>query len=130
HGQTVHGLQFVNPASASSPTLYYGAQSSGVGLAIQSLPQRGRRIGLVGLGVGTLAAYCRTNDYLRAYEINLDVMRMATKYFTYASHCPASAECVIGDARLCLEKEPPQRFDLLAMDAFNGDSVPVHLLTK
>jgi len=130
HGSTLHGLQFINPPSSAAPTLYYGAQSSGVGLALLSLPERSRRIGLIGLGVGTLAAYCRTNDYLRAYEINLDVMRMATKYFTYTSHCLAPAECVIGDGRLCLEKEPPQRFDLLALDAFNGDSVPVHLLTK
>jgi len=126
----LHGLQFVNPPSSSAPTLYYGAQSSGVGLAMLSLPERSRRIGLIGLGVGTLAAYCRANDYLRAYEINLDVMRMATKFFTYTSRCPAPAECVIGDGRLCLEKEPPQRFDLLALDAFSGDSVPAHLLTK
>jgi hypothetical protein len=130
HGQTAHGLQFLNPASEGIPTLYYGAQSSGVGLAMQSLPERGWRVGLVGLGVGTLAAYCRTNDYLRGYELNPEVVRLATKYFTFAGHCLGKAECVIGDARLSLEKEPPQRFDLLALDAFNSDSIPVHLLTK
>src|SRR5262249_52041300 len=130
HGQTAHGLQFVNPSSARVTTLYYGAQSSGVGLGILSLPEGSRRIGLIGLGVGTLAAYCRTNDYLRAYEINIDVMRMATQYFPSTGPCLAPAECVIGDGRLCLEKDPPQRFDLLALDAFSSDSIPVHLLTK
>jgi hypothetical protein len=129
HGNTLHGLQFVNPAWAGWPTVYYD-ESSGVGRAILSLPQRGRRIGLVGLGIGTLAAYGRTNDYYRFYEINPNVMRLARKYFTYAPRGLAKADCVIGDARLSLEKEPPQNFDLLVLDAFNGDSIPVHLLTK
>src|SRR5262249_45285700 len=130
HGQIAHGLQFVNPSLARVTTLYYGEQSSGVGLAMLSLPERSRRIGLVGLGVATLAAYCRTNDYLRGYELNPDVMRMATRFFTFAGHCLGKAECVIGDGRLCLEREPSQQFDLLALDAFNSDSIPVHLLTK
>jgi spermidine synthase len=129
HGNTLHGLQFVNPALAVRPTVYYD-EMSGVGRALLSLPQRGRRIGLVGLGIGTLAAYGRTNDYYRFYEINSMVMRMAMKYFTYAPHCLAKADCVIADARLSLEKEPPQNFDLLVLDAFSGDSVPAHLLTK
>jgi hypothetical protein len=129
HGNTLHGLQFVNPAWAGWPTVYYD-ESSGVGRAILSLPQRGRRIGLVGLGIGTLAAYGRTNDYYRFYEINPNVMRLARKYFTYAPRGLAKADCVIGDARLSLEREPPQNFDLLVLDAFNGDSIPVHLLTK
>lgn len=129
HGNTLHGLQFVHPVGATWPTLYYG-QESGVGRALLSLPHRGRRIGLVGLGIGTLATYGRTNDYFRFYEINPEVMRLASKYFTYASHSAAKADCVIGDARLSLEKEQPQNFDLLVLDAFSGDSIPAHLLTK
>ena len=129
HGSTLHGLQFVDPAAATWPTLYY-EQSSGAGRALLSLPHRDRRIGLVGLGVGTLAAYARTNDYCRFYEIDPEVMRMATRYFTYAGHCAGKVDCVIGDARLSLEREPAERFDLLALDAFSGDSIPVHLLTK
>jgi hypothetical protein len=129
HGNTLHGLQFVNPAWAVRPTVYYD-ENSGVGRALLSLPQRGRRIGLVGLGIGTLAAYGRPNDYFRFYEINPKVMRLATKYFTYAPHSLAKTDCVIADARLSLEKECAQNFDLLALDAFSGDSVPAHLLTK
>jgi hypothetical protein len=129
HGQILHGLQFVDPVGASWPTTYFN-QASGVGLAVAALPKTGRRIGVAGLGIGTLAAYSRTNDYFRFYEINPEALRMALSPFTYLSNCRAKTDYKLGDARLSLEKEPPQNFDLLVLDAFAGDSPPVHLLTK
>ena len=129
HGQTLHGLQFVHPIGATWPTAYY-TDNSGVGLAVFALPKGDRRMGLVGLGVGTLAAYARTNDYLHFYEIDPEVLRVARTRFTYLAHCKGKVECTLGDARLSLEREPSQQFDLLALDAFSSDSIPVHLLTR
>ncbi len=129
HGRTLHGLQLVDSNVAAIPTLYY-CETSGIGLALRALPGNGRRIGLVGLGVGTLAAYARTNDVFRFYEINPQVQRLAEKHFSYLARAPREVVIQLGDARLSLEREPPQKFDLLALDAFSGDSVPVHLLTR
>ena len=129
HGRTMHGLQFVDPERAAWPTTYY-AEDSGVGLALRALPAGQRRIGLVGLGVGTLAAYAQAGDYVHIYEINPEVRRLAASRFTYLSNCPAQMETTLGDARLSLEREPPQDFNLLALDAFNSDAIPVHLLTR
>jgi hypothetical protein len=129
HGRITHGLQFVDPEQAAWPTTYYG-EESGIGLAMKALLGSGRRIGLVGLGTGTLAAYARPGDYVRIYEINPAVKELATTRFTYLSHCQGTVEVVPGDARLSMQKEPPQRFDLLALDAFSGDAIPVHLLTS
>jgi hypothetical protein len=128
HGRTTHGLQFRDPARAAWPTMYY-PERSGVGLALQALPTGPRRIGVVGLGVGTLATYARTDDYLRLYEINPEVVRLAESQFTYLTNCHARTDVVLGDARLSLEREPPQQFDLLVLDAFSSDAIPVHLLT-
>jgi spermidine synthase len=130
HGTTLHGLQFVDPAKHLQPTSYYG-HSSGAGLALIFFPrQENRRIGVVGLGVGTLAAYGREGDYIRFYEINPAVKRLAETKFTYLANCRARVDVIMGDARLSLEAEPPQEFDLLVLDAFTSASVPVHLLTK
>jgi hypothetical protein len=129
HGRITHGLQFVDPDQARWPTSYYG-QDSGIALAINALPPGPRRIGLVGLGTGTLSAYARTNDSLHIYDINPEVQRLATSRFTYLKLCPAKVEVALGDARLSMEREPPQSFDLLALDAFSSDAIPVHLLTK
>ncbi len=133
HGATTHGLQFITPEFAWMPTTYY-APSSGVGRAIESLPAAPRRLGLVGLGVGTLAAYGRKGDSLRIYEINPAIRDIAQEQFTFLGACPAQIEVVMGDARLMLEHElaagTPQRFDLLALDAFSSDAIPVHLLTR
>ena len=85
---------------------------------------------MVGLGTGTMAAFGRAGDYLRFYEINPQVQRVANSWFTYLPHCPAEVEVAPGDARLSLEREPPQHFDLLVLDAFSSDAVPVHLLTR
>jgi spermidine synthase len=129
HGRTMHGLQFVDPERAAWPTTYY-AEDSGVGLALRALPAGQRRIGLVGLGVGTLATYAQAGDYVHIYEINPEVRRLAASRFTYISNCTAKVETTLGDARLSLDGEPPQDFNLLALDAFNSDAIPVHLLTK
>ena len=132
HGATTHGLQLM--ARPGTATTYYG-EHSGVGLAIAQLPaDRGRRLGLVGLGTGTLAAYGRAGDYLRIYEINPAVERLARGPFTFLARCPAKVDVVMGDARLTMEREVAegrsQQFDLLALDAFSSDAIPVHLLTR
>jgi len=128
HGATTHGLQFVDRVMALRPTTYY-SERSGVGLVLRALPPGNRRIGVVGLGAGTLASYARTGDDWRFYEINPEVKRLASTRFSYLSDCEGRLEFAIGDARLSLEREAPQNFDLLALDAFNSDAIPVHLLT-
>jgi hypothetical protein len=129
HGRITHGLQFVDPEEARWPTAYYG-EDSGIGLALQSLPSPPRRIGLVGLGTGTLTSYSRPGDTVRVYEINPEVYRLATNRFSYLTQADGKIDVVLGDARLSLERESPQQFDLLALDAFSSDAIPVHLLTR
>jgi spermidine synthase len=108
----------------------YYHERSGVGLALSQIqPQAHRRIGVVGLGAGTLAAYGRDGDEFCFYEINPAVKEAAKRYFTFLQESPAKVEVVMGDARLSLEKEPARQFDLLALDAFSSDAIPVHLLT-
>jgi spermidine synthase len=129
-GDITHGLQFTHPQRAPWATGYH-AEQSGVGLAMRFQPHaNGRKIGVVGLGVGTLATYAHSGDAIRFYEINPAVKAVAEKEFTYLRDCQAPVEVVMGDARLSLEREPAQQFDLLALDAFSGDAVPVHLLTR
>ena len=131
HGGTTHGLQFLDPSYAAWPTTYYGP-TSGVARAISTLPGK-RRVGLIGLGAGTLANYGRPGDVFRFYEINPAIVHVAQKYFKYLEASPATIEIATGDARLSLETElqrgQPGRFDLLVLDAFNGDAIPIHLLT-
>lgn len=129
HGRITHGLQFTAPERARSPVSYY-TPGSGIGRAVAALPDGPRHLGVVGLGTGTMAAFARKGDALRLYEINPEVLREANSRFTYLSNCAARMEIVLGDARLSLEREPPQVFDLLALDAFSSDAIPVHLLTK
>lgn len=129
HAATMHGAQFVHPVGATWPTAYY-TPKSGVGLAVFALPKTSRRIGLVGMGAGTLATYARTNDHLTFYEINPQVPMLASNYFSYVQHSKGKVDIKLGDARLVLEREPSQQFDLLVLDAFSGDGVPVHLLTR
>lgn len=134
HGATTHGLQFTSPTKSVLATTYYGPHS-GVGLAIKHLPRvTGRRLGLVGLGTGTLALYGKAGDYLRIYEINPDVEKLARDPFTHLAQSPAKIDVIMGDARLSMERElaagQSQQFDLLALDAFSSDAIPVHLLTR
>jgi hypothetical protein len=128
HGAVKHGEQYLSPQRRREPTAYYGPDS-GVGLAIRSAPERPRRVGLIGLGAGTLAVYGRAGDVYRVYEINPEVFMLADTEFSFLADSSARIERVLGDARLAMEAEMPQGFDVLAVDAFSGDSVPAHLLT-
>jgi hypothetical protein len=129
NGSIDHGLQFLSPDRRALPATYYHP-ATGIGLALQQLPvQTNRNIGLVGLGAGTLAAYGRPGDRLRFYELNPQVIATANRWFTYLNDCKADVQMVPGDARSSLEREPSQQFDLLVLDAFSSDSIPVHLLT-
>jgi spermidine synthase len=111
------------------PTSYYVRQS-GVGrLLSEATPGKSRRVGLVGLGIGILAAYANPGDYYRFYEINPLVEPLVRKYFFYLDQCRGKVDVVCGDARLALDREGNQSFDVLVLDAFSGDAIPVHLLT-
>ncbi len=137
HGTINHGEQFLNPARRDSATTYYGP-NTGVGIAIRDRQNTGRaiRVGVIGLGTGTLASYGRLGDYYRFYEINPLVLRMSVPpagqepQFTFLADCKAKHDVAMGDARLSLEREGPENFDVLAVDAFSSDSIPVHLLTE
>jgi SAM-dependent methyltransferase len=129
NGRIEHGAQYVNPPSSLLPTTYYGPDS-GVGLALTHCCQNAKRVGAIGLGAGTLAAYGKTSDYFRFYEINPQVIKIAQTSFSYLRDSPARVDVVLGDARLSLQNEAPQQFDVLAVDAFSGDAIPVHLLTR
>jgi hypothetical protein len=133
NGGIIHGMQNMGPSMREQPTSYYG-HSSGIGKSLDSLKDRpGARIGVVGMGAGTVSCYAKSGQTLRFYDINPDVVRIAKKYFTYlddAKKRGAKVEIVISDARLALEREQSQQFDVLLLDAFSGDSVPVHLLTR
>jgi len=130
HGQIVHGKQFLAPERAMEPTTYYNADAGG-GLAITTQMTLGPvRVGVIGLGVGTLAAYGRPEDTYRIYEIDPLVIGMAQKNFSFLSRTTAKTDLILGDARLQLEGESAQQYDVLVVDAFSGDSVPVHLLTR
>jgi SAM-dependent methyltransferase len=130
HGTVDHGEQFLRPEHRRFAATYYSA-GSGVGLAIRHLWRQGpMHTGVIGLGAGVLAAYSRPIDRLTFYEINPLVLEIADTEFSFLSDCPAPHQVILGDARLSLESERPQQFDLLAVDAFSGDSVPVHLLTR
>jgi hypothetical protein len=130
NGTIDHGLQFLAPARRRQPTSYFGPDS-GVGLALKALGERGPlRAGFIGLGAGTLAAYGRPGDRFTFYEINPLVVQIAHQEFSFLQDSQAGIEIVPGDARLSLEREDAQGFDLLVVDAFSGDSIPVHLLTR
>lgn len=128
HGSIKHGEQFLAASRSQEPTAYYGA-SSGAGLAITTISTPHKKVGVIGLGAGTLAVYGQPGDVYRMYEINPAVIDIAMKEFSFLSGSKAHVHTVLGDARLQLERESPQAFDVLAVDAFSGDSVPVHLIT-
>ncbi len=129
HGVIYHGEQFLSPPLRRRPTAYF-CELSGIGQTFLGLAgDQPLKIGVLGLGVGTLASYGRSGDEMRIYEINEQVLDLARSEFTYLADSAARIVPVLGDARLMLEREPTQNFDLLVMDAFSGDSVPTHLLT-
>ena len=129
HGTINHGEQFVREPYRRQPVSYF-CPESGIGRAMLAQQDHARRIGILGLGCGTLAAYGRAGDTIRIYEINPLVLEIANRDFTYLRDTPAKVEVAMGDGRLSLESEPAQQFDILVMDAFSGDSVPVHLITR
>ena len=133
-GTIKHGSQLLDPALRYVTTSEYGARS-GIGRAMSALQARGPiRAGVIGLGAGVLSNYGRKGDYFRFYEINPLVERVARTLFTFYPHSPADKAILMGDGRLTLERqlvnEGPQNFDLLVVDAFSSDVIPVHLLTR
>jgi hypothetical protein len=128
HGVIMHGEQYLAPARRAGPTTYYGP-TSGVGRLIKASAGGPVRVGVVGLGTGTLATYGRKGDVYRFYEINPQVIDIAGSEFSFLSDSAARIETVLGDARLEMEREPAQQYDVLVIDAFSSDSIPVHLLT-
>ncbi|MDF3069310.1 MAG: spermidine synthase [Polyangiaceae bacterium] len=130
HGLTRHGLQLRDPALRREPTTYY-ARDTAVGRVLsQFRKERPRRLGVVGLGVGTLAAYGKPRDSLRFYEVDPNVVALARRDFSFIRDSAASVEVAMGDGRISLAQEAPRAFDVLVLDAFSSDSVPVHLLTR
>jgi predicted O-methyltransferase YrrM len=129
NGTIQHGTQIFSPKLRRTPTTYY-AEDSGIGLAMRyCCGERPRNVGVVGLGAGTIAAYGRPGDRIRFYEINPAVQPIAQHLFTYLRDSAASITFADGDARASLSKEAPQHFDVLVVDAFSGDAIPLHLLT-
>jgi hypothetical protein len=136
HGQIAHGLQLSAPARRGELTAYYGP-SSGAGLAIRRhgkrLAGRPMRVGVIGLGVGTLAAWSRPGDVFRFYEIDPAVARLSEgkhPVFSYLRDARGDLRVSLGDGRLVLESEAPQAFDVLVVDAFSSDAIPAHLVTS
>jgi spermidine synthase len=128
NGSILHGVQLLANGRSRVPTAYYGLES-GIGMALLALEPGKSRIGVIGLGAGTLAAYTGAGDLIRFYEINPEVAEVANSQFRFLRESAARVDVVLGDARLSLEREPPQNFDVLALDAFSSDSIPAHLLT-
>lgn len=130
HGTINHGQQLLDPARRMRPSSYFCAPS-GAGRALlaraDNVPQK---VGIVGLGCGALLGYGRKGDEYRLYEINPQVFEIARNNFTFLKETPARVTELLGDGRLLLERDPPQNFDVLFMDAFSGDSIPVHLVTR
>lgn len=139
HGRIEHGYQFSAEDKRYWPTSYFGP-NSGLGIAIRFHPRRldretrRLRVGVVGLGAGTIASYGEHGDYFRFYEINPAVVEISDRYFTYRKESPATVDVVLGDARISMERErsldQPGQFDVLAIDAFSSDAIPVHLFTR
>jgi len=139
-GNTAHGLQLEDPATHYFPTLYYSPRS-GVGTLLRTYPrettQGQLRIGVIGMGIASLSAYARSGDYLRFYEIDPAIVSLSVgphPLFSMLEHSPATKEIILGDGRISLEREldrgEPGRFDVLVVDAFHSDSIPVHLVTR
>jgi spermidine synthase len=129
NGTISHGLEFLSAARRDQPTTYYG-ESSGIGVALGAKAEHGAlRVGVIGLGVGTIAAYGRAGDKYTFYEINPLDVRIAQEDFNFLRDAKAEVTIELGDARLTLEQETPQGFDVLTVDAFSSDAIPVHLLT-
>ncbi len=130
HGAILHGEEFLSGSNRNKPCTYYGS-SSGIGrLMLATAMQDARHVGVIGLGTGTMAAYGEAGDRFRFYELDPAVINVARTEFSYLRSTPARVDVVLGDARLNLEREAPNGFDVLVVDAFSGDAIPVHLITR
>jgi hypothetical protein len=128
HGIVQHGAQYLDSAKRAQPTTYFGPDS-GAGLTLRFCCDSPKRVGIIGLGAGTLAAYGKPGDTFHFYEINPQVIELAKSHFTFLSDSKASISIAQGDARLSLERESGPLYDVFLADAFSGDAIPVHLLT-
>jgi spermidine synthase len=128
HGSTAHGLQLLESKWQNVPTMYYGRMTA-IGALMQQQKVGGRRIGVVGMGIATLSAYGEPDDHFTYYEINPDVVEFAKTRFTFLDQCLSTWNIEHGDGRLRLEQSADQGFDILVLDAFSSDSIPIHLLT-
>ena len=138
HGDIMHGIEFMDPDASNKPISYYGPES-GIGLALRFYANRsdsnyhGIKVGMVGLGAGTISAFGSSKDYYRYYELNPQVEDMAKAYFRYLDNFTGKTDIIIGDGRISLERELAEngsdQFDILGVDAFSGDVIPAHLIT-
>jgi hypothetical protein len=129
HGVINHGWQYVDPATRDQPISYFGP-GAGIAKALDFYNGRPRRVGIIGLGVGSFTAWGKTGDYFRIYELDPDVVKIAREQFWYLSDAKAKIDVVVGDGRLNMERDPPQNFDLISVDAFSSDAIPIHLITR
>jgi hypothetical protein len=129
----MHGGQLLGDAFRNTPADYFGPDS-GYGRVFGSLhemqPRKKLSVGIIGLGAGVVASWMRPGDSLVFYEISPRVVDIARREFTFLSDTPAKTDIVLGDGRLSLEREPPRGYDVLGIDAFSGDSIPMHLVTR
>jgi hypothetical protein len=130
HGTILHGVQLLDARRRDTPTSYYG-ENSGIGRALNYFHKGGLiRVGVIGLGAGVTVSYCRPGDFFNVYEINPLALGIATSWFTFLKDCSGDHQVLLGDARLTLESQPSQQYDVLSIDAFTSDAIPVHLLTR
>jgi SAM-dependent methyltransferase len=125
----MHGEQYLSDKMRRMPTTYY-TESSGIAAAIRANEDHPVKVGVIGLGTGTIATYGRSGDVYKFYDIDANVIQIARTQFTFLGDSRAKVETALGDARLTLEREAPQGFDVLAVDAFSSDAIPVHLITR
>jgi hypothetical protein len=128
HGSTIHGSQVLHPVARRSPTSYY--HRAGPLWDVLGDANKARNVAVIGLGVGTCAAYFQEGESLTFYELDPAIVNIAQNLFTYLADCPAKVRTVVGDARLQLEQAPDHSYDIILVDAFNSDAIPTHLLTR
>ncbi|HEV3008944.1 MAG TPA: fused MFS/spermidine synthase, partial [Burkholderiales bacterium] len=133
HGAIMHGGQLLGDSFRNTPADYF-SPGSGYGRVFTSLremqPKKPLAVGVIGLGAGVIAAWMKPGDRLVFYEISPRVVDIAQREFTFLQDTSAKTEIVLGDGRLSLEREPPRGYDVLGIDAFSGDSIPMHLVTR
>jgi len=129
HGTTLHGIEFVDEARRRFPLGYY-SPTSAIGSLLIADTYQAKRVGVVGLGTGTLSMYAKPSCPIDYYELDTDVYKLASNYFWYIAEAPGDVNVILGDARLSLNKAPDAAYDLLVIDAFSGDSIPTHLVNR